>query len=60
MNKLERKLINNKHRDKMLWCGFVSDKTSDQQNNVKLDSYRTKALKVARRDEQKLMKGEWK
>ena len=57
MNKLERKLINTKHRDKMLWCSFVSDKTSDQQNNVKLDSYRTKALK---RDEQKLMKGEWK
>jgi len=57
MNKLERKLINNKHRDKMLWCGFVSDTTSDRQNNVKLDSYRTKALK---RDEQKLMKGEWK
>jgi hypothetical protein len=57
MNKLERKLINNKHRDKMLWCGFVTDTTSDRQNNVKLDSYRTKALK---RDEQKLMKGEWK
>ena len=57
MNKLERKLINNKHRDKMLWCGFVSDTTFDRQNNVKTDSYRTKALK---RDEQKLMKGEWK
>jgi len=57
MNKLERKLINTKHRDKMLWCGFVSDTTSNRQNNVKLDSYRTKALK---RDEQKLMKGEWK
>ena len=57
MNKLERKLINTKHRDKMLWCSFVSDTTSDRQNNVKLDSYRTKALK---RDEQKLMKGEWK
>jgi hypothetical protein len=57
MNKLERKLINSKHRDKMLWCGFVTDTTSQRQNNVKTDSYRTKALK---RDEQKLMKGELK
>jgi hypothetical protein len=57
MNKLERKLINNKHRDKMLWCGFVSDTKSEF---VQRDSYRTKALKDAKRDEQKLMKGEWK
>ena len=57
MNKLERKLINNKHRDKMLWCGFVSDTTSDRQNNVKLDSYRTKAIQ---RDNMKLEKGGWK
>jgi hypothetical protein len=57
MNKLERKLINNKHRDKMLWCGFVTQ--TDRQAGIKqtADSYRTKALK---RDEQKLMKGEWK
>ena len=60
MNKLERKLINNKHRDKMLWCGFISDTKSEF---VQRDSYRTKALKEvreAKRDEQKLMKGEWK
>ena len=57
MNKLERKLINTKHRDKMLWCGFVSDTTSDRQNNVKLDSYRTKAIQ---RDNMKLEKGGWK
>ena len=60
MNKLERKLIKTKHRDKMLWCGFVSDKTSDQQNNVKTDSYRTKALKDVRRDNLKLEKDGWK
>jgi len=57
MNKLERKLINTKHRDKMLWCGFVSDTTSDRQNNVKTDSYRTKALQ---RDNLKLEKDGWK
>ena len=57
MNKLERKLINTKHRDKMLWCSFVSDTTSDRQNNVKLDSYRTKAIQ---RDNMKLEKGGWK
>ena len=57
MNKLERKFINTKHRDKMLWCGFVSDTTSDRQNNVKLDSYRTKAIQ---RDNMKLEKGGWK
>ena len=57
MNKLERKLINNKHRDKMLWCGFTTQSDVQRGNNVKTDSYRTKALK---RDEQKLQKEEWK
>ena len=60
MNKLERKLINNKHRDKMLWCGFVTDTELQAGRKQPADSYRTKALKVTKRDEQKLMKGEWK
>ena len=57
MNKLERKLINNKHRDKMLWCGFVTDTELQAGRKQPTDSYRTK---VGKRDEQKLMKGEWK
>ena len=57
MNKLERKLINNKHRDKMLWCGFVTDTELQAGRKQPADSYRTK---VGKRDEQKLMKGEWK
>lgn len=57
MNKLERKLINNKHRDKMLWCGFVTDTELHDKKKQPTDSYRTK---VGKRDEQKLMKGEWK
>lgn len=57
MNKLERKLINNKHRDKMLWCGFVTEETAKRTNNVKTDSYRTKAVQ---RDNLKLEKDGWK
>jgi hypothetical protein len=57
MNKLERKLINTKHRNKMLWCGFTTQDTAKRQNNVKTDSYRTKALQ---RDNLKLEKDGWK
>ena len=57
MNKLERKLINNKHRDKMLWCGFTTNTDLNRKNIVKTDSYRTKALQ---RDNLKLEKDGWK
>lgn len=57
MNKLERKLINNKHRDKMLWCGFVTQDIAKRTNNVKTDSYRTKVLQ---RDNLKLEREGWK
>jgi hypothetical protein len=57
MNKLERKLINTKHRDKMLWCGFTTWDTPKPKNIVKTDSYRTKALQ---RDNLKLEKDGWK
>lgn len=60
MNKLERKLINTKHRDKMLWCGFTVENTAKRTNSVKTDSYRTKALKDVRRDNLKLEKDGWK